>query len=85
MLVLPAFFPFPTLFSKAFSFRAVKGKDCGNELKQEQCHHLDVPCFYKMSKFLHNNEDNADDTKAIAIPWNFSKNSRAKNITDLDT
>ena len=29
-----------------------------------------------MSKFLHDADDN---TKAIAIPWLFSKNSRAKN------
>ena len=29
-----------------------------------------------MLKLLHNAED---DAKAIAIPWAFSKNSRAKN------
>ena len=29
-----------------------------------------------MSEFLH---DDDDDAKAIAIPWVFSKNSRAKN------
>ena len=31
-----------------------------------------------MSKFLHDN-DIDDDTKPIAIPWVFSKDSRAKN------
>ena len=32
-----------------------------------------------MSKFLHNVDNKADNNaKAIAIPWVFSKNSRAK-------
>ena len=43
-----------------------------------------VPNFavYKMSKFLHDNEDkkdNADDAKAIAKPRVFSKNSQDNN------
>ena len=33
-----------------------------------------------MLKFLHASED--DEAKAIAIPWVFSKNSRARNLED---
>ena len=33
----------------------------------------------KCQKFLHDNDDDTADTKAIAIPWVFSENSRAKN------
>ena len=32
-----------------------------------------------MSKFLLDAEDHTDDTKVIAIPWIFSKNSLSKN------
>ena len=40
---------------------------------------------YKMSKFLHDIDDDAeddtdDDAKAIAIPQVFSENSQAKNL-----
>ena len=34
-----------------------------------------------MSQFLHANKN--DDTKAIAIPWVFSENSRAKNLVTI--
>ena len=39
-----------------------------------------------MSKFLHDHNNNADaykvdEAKAIAIPWVFSENNRAKNLT----
>ena len=34
-----------------------------------------------MSKFLHQDPATSDDdTKAIAIPWVFSENCRAKNV-----
>ena len=38
-----------------------------------------------MSKFLHYNDNNdkADDAKAIVIPQVFSENSQAKNLTFL--
>ena len=32
-----------------------------------------------MSEFLHNDENDNIDAKAIAIPWVFSKNNQAKN------
>ena len=35
--------------------------------------------YDKMSQFLHNNEDDNDDTKAITIPRVSSKSSGAKN------
>ena len=34
-----------------------------------------------MSKFLHDDDDDYDDAKAIEIPSGFFKNSRAKNKT----
>ena len=33
-----------------------------------------------MSQFLHDNDNNNADAKAIAIPWVFSENSRANKI-----
>ena len=36
--------------------------------------------YYKMSKFLH--DDNNDDARAIAIPRVFSENSQAKNAAE---
>ena len=33
-----------------------------------------------MLKFLHDDYDNNDDAKAIAIPQVFSENSQAKNV-----
>ena len=40
---------------------------------------------YKMSQFLHDDDDENDDAKAIAIPRVFSENSRAKNLENKTT
>ena len=35
-----------------------------------------------MSKFVFLDDDNNDDAKAIAIPWVFCENCRAKNLVN---
>ena len=49
----------------------------GNTCSEFQVNIFSKNRYYKISRFLHNNNT---DAKAIAIPWVFSENTRAKNV-----